>query len=52
MKTKKASRMDVLPERIRRKRVWAVRRQLRQGRYDVASRLAAILDRVLEDVAV
>ena len=52
MKAKKASRIEVLPERTRRKRVWAVRRQLKQGRYDVDSRLAAVLDRVLEEVAV
>jgi hypothetical protein len=52
MKAKKASRIEVLPERTRRKRVWVVRRQLKQGRYDVDSRLAAVLNRVLEDVAV
>jgi hypothetical protein len=52
MKAKKPSRIDVLPERMRRKRVWVVRRQLQQGRYDIDSRLAAVLDRVLEDVSV
>ncbi len=52
MKAKKASRIEVLPDRMRRKRVWAVRRQLKQGRYDINSRLAAVLDRVLEEVAV
>jgi len=52
MKVKKASRIEGLPERSRRKRVWAVRRQLKQGRYDIDSRLAAVLDRVFEDVAV
>ena len=52
MKAKKASRIEVWPERMRRKRVWVVRRQLKQGRYDIDSRLAAVLDRVLEDVAV
>ncbi len=52
MKTKKALRIETLPDRTRRKRVWAVRRQLKQGRYDIDSRLAAVLDRVFEDVAV
>ena len=52
MKTKKASRIEMLPDRSRRKRVWAVRRQLKQGRYDINFRLAAVLDRVFEDVAV
>lgn len=53
MKTKKALvRIETLPARSRRKRVGAVRRQLRQGRYDIDSRLAAVFDRVFEDVAV
>jgi hypothetical protein len=52
MKAKKALRMETLPDRARRKRVWAVRRQLKQGRYDIDFRLAAVLDRVFEDVAV
>jgi len=50
MKTKQASRIDELPVRIRRRRVLAVRRQLKQGRYDTASRLAVILDRILVSV--
>jgi hypothetical protein len=50
MKTKQASRIDELPARIRHRRVLAVRRQLRQGRYDTDSRLAVTLDRVLEDL--
>ena len=52
MKAKRAPRIEVLPDRSRRKRVWAVRRQLKQGRYDIDSRLAAVLNRVSEDVAV
>jgi hypothetical protein len=52
MKTKKASRIETAPDRSRRKRVWVVRRQLKQGRYDIDSRLAAVFDRVFEDVAV
>jgi hypothetical protein len=52
MKAKKASRIEVLSDRSRRKRVWAVRRQLKQGRYDIDSRLAAVLGRVFEDVVV
>lgn len=52
MKAKKTLRIEALPGRTRRKRVWAVRRQLRQGRYDIDSRLAAVLDRVFEDVAI
>jgi len=31
-------------------RVRAVRRQLRHGEYDIDSRLAAIIDRILEDL--
>jgi hypothetical protein len=52
MKVKKASKIETLPDRTRQRRVWAVRRQLKQGRYDINSRLAAVLDRVFEDVAV
>jgi len=33
-----------------RSKVSAVRRQLREGNYDIDSRLAAILDRILEDL--
>ncbi len=50
MKAKQASRIDELPARIRRARVVAVRRQLKQGRYDTDSRLILILDRILEDL--
>jgi hypothetical protein len=39
-----------LPARRRRSKVLAVRRQLKRGKYDTASRLAAILDRILEDL--
>lgn len=52
MKARKAPRIEVVPDRSRRKRVWAVRRQLKRGRYDINSRLAAVFDRVFEDVAV
>ena len=51
MKTKQGSRIDEGPARIRGKRVRAVRRQLKQGRYDIDSRLAVILGRMLEDLA-
>ncbi len=51
MKAKQASRIDELPARMRRRRVLAVRRQIRQGRYDTGSRLAVILDRILEALA-
>jgi hypothetical protein len=33
-----------------RGKVSAVRRQLRQGKYDIDSRLAAVIDRILEDL--
>jgi len=33
-----------------RGKVLAVRRQLREGKYDIDSRLAAVLDRILEDL--
>jgi hypothetical protein len=51
MKTKQTSRIHESPAKIRHKKVVAVRRQLRQEKYDIDSRLPAILDRVLEDLA-
>lgn len=33
-----------------RGKVLAVRRQLREGKYDIDSRLAAVFDRILEDL--
>jgi hypothetical protein len=50
MRVKPASRTSESPARIRHRKVSAVRRQLRQGRYDINSRLTAILDHVLEDL--
>lgn len=38
------------PGRIRRKKVQAVRRQLKLGRYAIDSRLTAILDNLLDDL--
>ena len=38
------------PAKIRWRKVRAVRRQLARGRYDITIRLAAIFDRVLEDL--
>jgi anti-sigma28 factor (negative regulator of flagellin synthesis) len=35
---------------VRRRRVQAIRRQIRQGSYEVNTRMARILDRVLEDL--
>ena len=38
------------PTRIRRRKVQALRRQLKEGKYDIDSRLGAILDRILENL--
>ncbi len=51
MKVKLSSRTSESPARLRRRKVSAVRRQLRQGRYDINFRLTAILDYVLEDLS-
>ena len=50
MKVKQVLKTDELPARLRRRRVLAVRRQLKHGKYDLDSRLAAVLDRILEDL--
>ncbi len=39
-----------LPRADRFGKVQAVRRQIRQGKYDIDSRLAAIIDRIIEDL--
>ncbi|MDI6450101.1 hypothetical protein [Anaerobaca lacustris] len=38
----------VLDEQVRLRKVRDIRRQLRQGRYDVLGRLDAVADRLLE----
>ena len=51
MKAKQGSKIDEVSVPVRRRKVSTVRRQLRQGKYDTNSRMAAILDKVLEDLA-
>ena len=38
----------VLDEKVRLRKVHSIRRQLREGRYDVLGRLDAVADRLLE----
>jgi hypothetical protein len=50
MKAKQVSRIARSPARIRRRKVRGVRRRLKQGRYDIDTRLAVVLDKILEDL--
>ena len=50
MKAKQASKTDELSVPIRRRKVSAVRRRIKRGKYDADCRVAAILDKVLEDL--
>jgi hypothetical protein len=49
---KQIGKIAELAARTRRRKVQAVRRQLKRGKYDTNSRLTAILDRILEDLSV
>lgn len=40
------------PPRYRRKKILAIRQQLREGKYDIDRRLNVVLDRLLEELVV